>query len=323
MHKERLKLLISLAINQSDIKIKNDEILIWCPICNKSRSNKKISLNINHNSKTFGKWHCWVCENTNNAKGNTIQSLFKFFNSTENYYIQLKILLEELNITQDFKTEENIEEEKVIFPTNEIIPINKPNSKYLFEITNAVNYLNNRGIDKTLINVYNMHVGVLGDYQNRVIIPSYDNNYKVNYFTARSMYNTKLKYLNPNVSKNKIIFENILNFNYPILLVEGMFDAITARRNSTALMGKTVNDKLFQKINNNSTPVIVCLDKDAKNNAIKIIETFLEHNIETYYIQMDKKDPNEIGFEKFIKNYYNNKVKVNFDTLIKIRLNFL
>ena len=41
-------------------------------------------------------------------------------------------------------------------------------------------------------------------YDNRIIIPSYDSDGKLNYFVGRDIDNSKLKYKNPPVSKDVI-----------------------------------------------------------------------------------------------------------------------
>ena len=46
----------------------------------------------------------------------------------------------------------------------------------------------------------------------------------------------QFKYKNPPVSKNVIMFENQINWNEPITLVEGVFDAMAVKRNSIPLL---------------------------------------------------------------------------------------
>ena len=58
-----------------------------------------------------------------------------------------------------------------------------------------------------------------GEYGGRVIIPSYSESNQLNYFIARSYDGNFYKYRNPEVSKDVIFFENLINWNAPIILM--------------------------------------------------------------------------------------------------------
>lgn len=76
-------------------------------------------------------------------------------------------------------------------------------------------------------------------------------NGNVNYFVSRLINenNKKVsKYLNPEINKDKIIFnEGLLNFDSTIYLVEGSFDSISLI-NAVPMLGKTLSSALM-KIN--------------------------------------------------------------------------
>ena len=66
----------------------------------------------------------------------------------------------------------------------------------------------------------------------------------------------------------------------PVVLVEGMFDAIAVRRNSIPLLGKIMSDKLKQVLIETKPPeVYVMLDRDAQKEAMKI-----EQYLKSFYI---------------------------------------
>jgi DNA primase len=136
-----------------------------------------------------------------------------------------------------------------------------------------------------------------GPYDSRIIIPSYDSNNKLNYFLARSFYESGLKYKNPPVSKNVIVFENQINWKMPLVLCEGAFDAIAIRRNAVPLLGKFVPKKLLKTmIKNQVKEVYVALDNDAILEAREIEQSLSQYGIDVKLVNLDKKDPSELGF---------------------------
>ena len=136
-------------------------------------------------------------------------------------------------------------------------------------------------------------------YKSRIIIPSYDDEMKLNYFVSRCYYDSPLKYKNPPASRNNIIFENLINWKMPVVLVEGIFDAITVRRNCVPLLGKIMSDKLKQTLINTKPPeVYVMLDRDAQRAAMKIEQYLKSFYINVKLVIPTDKDPNDLGFEK-------------------------
>ena len=87
-----------------------------------------------------------------------------------------------------------------------------------------------------------------GLYNGKIIIPSYDANGSLNYFVGRAYYDTDYKHKNPNASKDIVGFELHINWNMPIILVEGAFDAIAIKRNAIPLFGKTISNTLKKRI---------------------------------------------------------------------------
>ena len=60
--------------------------------------------------------------------------------------------------------------------------------------------------------------------------------------------NSKFKYKNPPMSKDTVGFELFINWNEPIVLCEGVFDAIAIRNNAIPLLGKFLSKTLLKKI---------------------------------------------------------------------------
>ncbi len=135
----------------------------------------------------------------------------------------------------------------------------------------AHNYLIKRGVTDEIIKKFNIGYAATGEYENRIIIPSYDSKNELNYFIARSWVNTKIKYKNPTIPKDTIIFnESRINFNKDIYLLEGAFDSIFVE-NSIPLLGKHMSELLFTKLYDKAKKnIIIALDGDAFDNAQKL-----------------------------------------------------
>ena len=158
-------------------------------------------------------------------------------------------------------------------------------------------------------------------YSNRIIIPSYDSDGQLNFFVGRDFYSSNLKYRNSPTSKDVIGFELFVNWDEPIILCEGVFDAMSFKRNAIPLFGKTVMDSLNKKIIESRVKVIyLCLDSDALVDSIKITENFMNHGIDVKMIRINEKDPNEIGFEKLLYLIKTTET-TRFSDLMKMKLN--
>jgi DNA primase len=136
----------------------------------------------------------------------------------------------------------------------------------------ALTYLRNRGITDEIIEKYQIGYTMTGDRAGRIIIPSFNLNGELNYYIARSWNpRAKMKYMNPEAEKEKIIFdEHLIDWDNDIYLVEGVFDAFFVK-NSIPLLGKFLSELLFNKIYENAKGnIIICLDGDAWNDAVKL-----------------------------------------------------
>ena len=169
------------------------------------------------------------------------------------------------------------------------------------EYKHAIHYLTERGITMKDIIKYNIGYCKEGLYGRRVIIPSYNSDGSLNYFVSRSYYpEEKMKYKNPPISKNIICFESQVNWEEPIILCEGVFDAITIKRNAIPLLGKFPSKQLVEKIFMSGVDsIIISLDNDAINEALKAAEYFRKNGINVRMMYLKDKDASEMGYEKF------------------------
>lgn len=284
------------------------EGLYKCPFCN----HYKRKLQINYE---LGQYNCWVC----NTKGRSLITLLKKLKVTDpNIYSKFRINKNNVLIRKNEQTQEIPDKELVSLP-KEFKPLyikrEDPDYKH------AVRYLFKRGLTVQDILKYRIGYCDKGPYSGMVIIPSYDENNQLNFFVGRSYYkDSTMKHKNPNVSKNIIGFENLINWKLPIVLVEGAFDAISIKRNAVPLFGKKILKKLRDKILLEKVKELyVCLDNDAKQDSLKLANYFSNHGVTVYFVDLKEKDPNEIGFQK-IHNVLNETKTFDFEDMIKMKL---
>jgi DNA primase len=257
-----------------------------CPFCHHHKP--KLEVNFTEDKEGKNPWQCWVC----GKKGKTIRSLLKQVEASPEILAQLKPLI---------KTGNNVE---TITTYN---PVELPKEFKQFDNTiisrHALTYLKKRNITKNDILKYNIGYCEYGLYSKMIIIPSYDINGRLNYFTARSFEKDPyVKYRNPEVSRDIIPFELFINWDLPIILCEGPFDAIAIKRNVIPLFGKNIQPSLMKKIVTSKVQKIyIALDTDAISKALEFCEMLLNEGKEVYLVELKEKDPSDMGFENFTK----------------------
>ena len=208
----------------------------------------------------------------------------------------------------------------VISLPKEYIPLWKPSNS--IEYKNAIHYLLKRNVTLSEIIKYSIGYCETGEYEKKIIIPSYNEFGKLNYFVGRSYYEgVAFKHKNPDVSKNIIGFDLLVNWALPIVLVEGAFDAISVRRNAIPLFGKTISENLRKKVIEKSVKQLyICLDKDAQKQALQHAEYFMNNGVEVYLVDLKEKDPADIGFET-MSILIKETPKLTFEKYIMYKLN--
>ena len=300
--KKKIQLLKS-CFGEPKLSSSGDNINVSCPVCKekgKIANKKKLSINLQS-----GIYHCWVCE----AKGSNIGKLSITHAAQQDSARELyQVYRKNVTSLEEDESIQNI----VRLPKDFKLLVSDLKNK---GARNHRKYLYNRGFSNKDIAKFRIGFSNEIEYKNRVIFPSFDKNQKLNYFIARSIISSSFRrYKNCKASRRDLIFREFdINFNKPIILAEGVFDLAKCPANSTCILGSWLDENylLFREIVKNRTPVILCLDPDAKSKTIKIAKKLYEYCVDVRISFHDNKDFGEMSSDEidyYIKNAkpYNN-----------------
>jgi hypothetical protein len=254
----------------------------------------KLEINIGLNSNGDNPWHCWVSD----EKGKTIRSLFRKLKVSKDVWDEHNSIFSRKYRYSNNEASNGVNQ-AVQLP-KEYIPLWKSSTSIIRN--HALNYLSRRGVTPSEIIKYQIGYCEEGVYKHKVIVPSYDRYGKLNYFVGRSFYDGGFKHKNPDVSKDVIGFDMFVNWDLPIVICEGVFDAMAIRMNAIPLFGKSPQSELQKEIiGRGVSKVYIALDSDAFENSLRFAETLMNEGIEVFVIELEDSDPSELGFESFYK----------------------
>jgi hypothetical protein len=129
-----------------------------------------------------------------------------------------------------------------------------------------------------------------------------------------------MKYKNPPVNRDVIVFEDMINWNEPITLVEGVFDSFSVKRNAIPMLGKFLLNKLKNKIRERGVKEInIMLDSDAISDSTKHADYFIKNGIKVKNIIPSDKDAGELGFIK-VNDLIKKQTETGWDDLILTKI---
>jgi DNA primase len=275
------------------------QISFDCPVCADEKGlegDGKGNLEVNY---FRGVYKCWACSETHGTQG-PLGKLIELFGTKNQRKIYDLIRPQEEGTREKPKIRLRLPEGYTKFKDSNIRFI--PHRE-------AITYLYSRGITDEMIEKYDIGYTVKGEYAYRVIIPSYDLEDNLNYFVSRAWVPNKMKYKNPSVPKDEIIFnESRINWEENVYLCEGVFDAFFLP-NPIPMLGKMLSNNLFEKLYDRAKGEIhICLDGDAWDNSLRLYHNLnggkfynkvkilklpkdkdvcdLKGNIEQYYYQI-------------------------------------
>jgi len=284
-----------------------------CPSIKCRDDHDKYNLCYNIENKTF---HCWKCKKQLGTKG-FIHKLVEQYGSKANID-RLNLILPKYkrNLINVFrKPEINYNLITCKLPKG-YFPLNKSRDSFLYR--EAYNYIvNERKVNPLLIDKFKIGYTEEGPHKNRIIIPSFNELKKINYFEARAFLDVKPSYLKPDEpDKDLIIFnESMINWDLPVYLVEGPFDMIRIP-NCICMLGKAPSEALIRKILEKRPKIILCLDEDAFWDTKSIYEMLHSLGIDIFFIDLTGKNDISKTYEDHgefaVANLLKNPKRIDF-----------
>ena len=229
-----------------------------CPNCmdikGMENGDNKGNLEINLNKFVY---HCWSCDISG-----PLGRIFDDYGTKAQKKVYDLIKPEELK-------QEDIKRPKLRLPEG-YTAFQDSNPRFIPHME-AYRYLQSRGITDEMIERFKIGYTVSGDFAYRVIVPSFNKEGVLNYFTARSFVPKKMKYKNPSVPKDEIIFnESLIDWDKDIYLCEGVFDSFFLT-NSMVMLGKKMSKLLFETLYTKANgQIIICCDGDAFQDGLRV-----------------------------------------------------
>lgn len=268
------------------------ELLFFCPACHHHK--KKLSVNITKDS-----YKCWICD----IRGHLPFLVRRYGDNAAKATWQ--------QVSGVSLSDEPIEEEKMLLLPAEYIPLCKKKVSILD--LEPIAYLKSRGLTFDDICLWRIGYCRVGDYQGRIIVPSFDAGGNLNFFVTRAYGREWPPYKNPEASKD-IIF-NELMVDWPageVTLVEGVFDAMKVEKNVVPLLGSTLREdsRLFKKIVDSCHTVYMVLDPDAVRKENRVIQSLISYGIEVrkVHIPPERKDVGNLSKEEY--QFYRQQAEV-------------
>jgi DNA primase len=238
------------------------QISFDCPVCADEKGldngDGKGNLEINYIRHVY---KCWACGETHGTQG-PLGKLFDGYATKAQKKVYNLIKPEELKQEDKKKVRLRLPEGFTTFKDS--------NPRFIPHIE-AYKYLQSRGITDDIIDRYKIGYTATGDYAYRIVVPSYNTENTLNYFVARAWVPKKMKYKNPPVPKDEIIFnEGAVDWKKDVYLCEGVFDSFFLP-NPIVMLGKKMSKLLFETLYLKAEGnIIICTDGDAFTDGVKL-----------------------------------------------------
>jgi len=275
--------LLTRHLGQGDIK-KGSNYAFYCPFCNHYK--KKFEIDIDITPANRGRWHCWVC----NARGKSVRSLLKKLNAPSADFTTISDIKPVYTIEDIFQKQASSAPPQL---PDYFQPLKFPAIRSQFPETVA--HLTMRGLTVDDIIKYKIGVITYGRRAGCAVFPSFNSDGHLNYYVLKNFQTGE--YINPSISRDVVIFDMFINWKEPIVIVEGVFDAIAVQRNVTPLLGKALTKALKAKIvSSELDKVYIALD-GGEHAAINSIAEYVQSiGKRAYKVTLpENEDPSSIG----------------------------
>jgi len=238
------------------------QISFDCPVCAEEKGldngDGKGNLEINYIRHVY---KCWACSETHGTQG-PLGKLFDGYATKAQKKVYNLIKPEELKQDDKKKVRLRLPEGFTTFKDS--------NPRFIPHIE-AYKYLQSRGITDDIIDRFKIGYTATGDYAYRIVVPSYNTENTLNYFVARAWVPKKMKYKNPPVPKDEIIFnEGVVDWKKDVYLCVGVFDSFFLP-NPIVMLGKKMSKLLFETLYLKAEGnIIICTDGDAFTDGVKL-----------------------------------------------------
>lgn len=276
---------------QSQIGSGGKEIVVKCPMpaCSGS-SKKKLSINVETHKN-----HCWVC----GWRARSLAPLIFKVGTKDDLTAYSSFSGKKFTLAQSDDIESDTAQKQLKLPYGL--------RNYTLDVLNdsldesgkwVHSYLKKRGIGLDTAAYFCLKYGTptmqAVDYRYAVVIPSYDQNFELNYYTARTTLdkNKSRRYFNANLDADTIIFREMhIDWKSEILMVEGPFDAMAlGRRNSVSTLGSNLspNHALFCSLVAHGARVCILYDRNAQHKTKKIATDLTDYGVSVRTIDWSK-----------------------------------
>jgi hypothetical protein len=283
----------------------SNQIQFNCPNCAKlnygvpdEKYNLEVNISLNNNGKYNKVCKCWKC-----GLSGPLFFIYKKYANKKQIAEFLKYENEPIILSQ-------IKKYKIFGLPKEFISFQKIDKNNVLHME-AYEYIKNRKVSDFLIKRDNLGFCLEGYYKNRIVIPSYGLDGKINFYITRTFQKIENKYQAyklPQADKKEIIFnEKHINWNSTVYIVEAYFEYTTIPINTIVLLGKSLQDNILSKLVKYKPNVIIMLNPDAiekrqdfnykmiPNSSLEIQERLLNLGLKNVIIQTyeDNADLNE------------------------------
>ena len=304
--------------------LETEQIQVNCPKCQEreglSEPDDRYNLEINTGKRIF---RCWKCDNPKFSGG--LKRLVRTYGAHFDYELYVDYA------GDDFYYDSTKDDDEPVFVSlpSEFISFKKMNEYDTLHVQAYQYMIVERKISREILFKYNVGFCIEGKYGGRIVIPSYNEVGELNYFLTRAFVRgMKPPYLNPKADKDKIIFnEGLINWDSTVYIVEGIFEVFSFPINSVPMLGKTISNAMFMKLNERKPPVVILLDPDAFTNAIEMFQKlqgiYVGYEDKLRIVELPgKNDLDEIRRKSGVhvmNNYIRNARLLELDDLFKIK----
>jgi hypothetical protein len=285
---------------------------VKCPFCDDSKK-KRLSIRIADHI-----CHCWVC----GWGGPLFRLVIKFASQDQLSDYKSRFLPELTGIR--FKDDEAVASNVIRLPSDFRLLMLQDDT--IDPDVRAVQwYVRSRGLDEADMWRWRLGTSNKGILRRRVIVPSFDSEGKVNYFTARTIDDKFFggKYANAERNKIEVVFNELnIDWTQKLVIVEGPFDLMKCKMNATCLLGSSLSPRslLFQRIIEHETPVVLMLDDEMQEKCQGIGRLLTSFNIPVSIVRFSgQHDPGEMTFKQ-VSEYVESAVPWSWKSFLSYKI---